>query len=376
VSSLGLDVGGTFLKAAWLDEGPLQVIRRPIPDFLDTTGDAREIDPDQLMDAISGLLDEVIGQRECSRIFVTGQMAGLAFVDADGRAVAPLISWQDTRFGDIEHVNTALTADELARLGDGLRIGLPLVTLSHLEVPGGAYVTSLIGFVVGALIGSRARWMHATDAAAMGMLDVPACRWSSAALSVARLEPGQLPEPVADLVVAGSSQRYGAQVATAVGDQQAALLGAGLDAEQISMNIATGCQVSRLTSEPSSPAQLRPFFDGKYLQTITHLPAGRLLRDAVREHIGHEPGDSEWERAIQSASDQDSAVGRAVATIAEACVNAAQRLDPGSTILFSGGLAQRVSVLREAIEEKLSLPSSVFPGDDAALEGLRQLSRA
>jgi len=64
-----------------------------------------------------------------------------------------------------------------------------------------------------------------------------------------------------------------------------------------------------------------------------------------------------------------------VATIAEACVDAARRLDPGSTILFSGGLAQRVSVLREAIEEQLSLPSVVFPGDDAALEGLRQLDR-
>jgi len=217
--------------------------------------------------------------------------------------------------------------------------------------------------------------MHATDAAAMGMLDVAACRWSPAALSIARLEQSQLPEPVTDVVFAGSSQRYGAQVATAVGDQQAALFGAGLDAEQISMNIATGCQVSRLTCEPSSPAQLRPFFEGKYLQTITHLPAGRLLRNAVSEDIGHEPGEFEWERAIQSANDQDSAVGRAVTTIAEACVDAARRLDPGSTILFSGGLAQRVSVLREAIEEQLSLPSVVFPGDDAALEGLRQLDR-
>lgn len=374
MSSVGLDVGGTFLKAAWLEGGPLAVTRRPIPGFLDTSGKAREIDSVALTGAITDLLDEVIHGRECSRILVTGQMAGLAFVNEHGQAVAPLISWQDTRVDDLERVQRALPPEDLALLGDGLRVGMPLVTLSGLDVPPRSYVRSMLGFVVDALTGSRTAFLHATDAAALGLLDVAACRWSAVALEIAHLESEQLPEPVPDVTIVGTSDRYGAQVATAVGDAQAALLGSGLAPGQISMNIATGCQVSRISSTATSPAQLRPYFDGKYLQTVTHLPAGRLLREAVCTDLGHEPSDAQWQEVIDDASDGETATGRALETIADACVHAAQRLGGGSEIVFSGGLAQRIPRLRELITRQLDLPYSVFPGDDAALEGLRQFA--
>ena len=125
MSSVGRDVGGTFLKAAWLEGAPTQVTRRSIPGFIEESGKAREIDPDALMASINDLLDEVIGSRSCERILITGQMAGLAFVDTHGLAVAPVISWQDTRVDDLERVQTSLSTEELARLGDGLRVGLP-----------------------------------------------------------------------------------------------------------------------------------------------------------------------------------------------------------------------------------------------------------
>ena len=51
MSFVGIDVGGTFLKAAILtragEVGP--VTRLPVPDFLDTLGAAREIDPGRLV---------------------------------------------------------------------------------------------------------------------------------------------------------------------------------------------------------------------------------------------------------------------------------------------------------------------------------------
>lgn len=373
MSSVGLDIGGTFLKAAWLDDPSLQVTRRPIPDFLDRTGKAREIDPDALMASIIDLLDEVIESRSCERILITGQMAGLAFVDENGRALGPLISWQDTRFDAVDQVRGELSPEDLACLGDGLRVGLPLVTLHQLTVPSGAFVTSLLGYVAGALAGTRASSMNATDAASLGLLDVANCVWSPAALAVAGIEPSQLPMPVSELVSVGSSASFGAQLVTPVGDQQAALMGAGLSEGEVSMNIATGCQVSMLTNVAESPAQLRPYFHGHYLQTVTHLPAGRLLATAVHEDTGHLPRDEEWTLALQHADDPATAVGRAVTTIAGACVDAAHTLGSGSRIVFSGGVAQKVDAIRRETSRALSIPYRVYSGDDAALEGLRQL---
>lgn len=375
MSSVGLDVGGTYLKAAWLDEGDLQVTRLEIPDFIDTSSNAREIDPEALMDSIHDLLDSVIGFRPCDRILLTGQMAGLGIVDEQGHALAPLISWQDTRIDAVNRVRVQLSEEELTQLGDGLRVGLPLVTLSELEVPGDARVTSLIGFVAGALAGTFASRMHATDAASLGLLDVPRCRWSPAALAVARVEESQLPQPVPTLTSIGVNSRFGARLLTPVGDQQAALVGAELAPGEVSMNIATGCQVSTLTDVADSPAQLRPYFFEQYLRTITHLPAGRLLTAAVREEFSYPPSDEEWAAALQHADDAHSAVGRAIETIADACVDAARRLGSGASIVFSGGVAQKVDSLRERIADELSVPFRVYSGDDAALEGLRRLDR-
>jgi len=59
------------------------------------------------------------------------------------------------------------------------------------------------------------------------------------------------------------------------GDLQCALLGAGLN-DEISINMATGSQVSILLSEPDRTLQTRPYF-GKWLKCITHIPSGRLL---------------------------------------------------------------------------------------------------
>ena len=375
MSSVGLDVGGTYLKAAWLDEGDLQVTRLKIPDFIDTSSNAREIDPGVLVDSILSFVDGVIGSRSCDRILITGQMAGLAFVDEQGRPLAPLISWQDTRIDAVDRVRRKLSAEELTELGDGLRVGLPLVTLSEFDVPCDALVTSLIGFVAGALTGTFASRMHATDAASLGLLDVPRCRWSSAALAVARVEESQLPQPVSALTSIGVNARFGARVLTPVGDQQAALLGAELAQGEVSINIATGCQVSTLTDVANSPTQLRPYFFEQYLRTITHLPAGRLLTASVREDVGGLPSDEEWAAALQQADDARTAVGHAVETIADSCVDAARRLGLGASIVFSGGVAQSIPALRERIVHELAVPYRIYSGDDAALEGLRRLDR-
>jgi hypothetical protein len=48
--------------------------------------------------------------------------------------------------------------------------------------------------------------------------------------------------------------------------------------EELSVNISAGAQASLLTSrfQPGG-YQTRPYFDGLYLNTVTHIPAGRSL---------------------------------------------------------------------------------------------------
>lgn len=376
VSSVGLDVGGSYLKAAWLEEGPLSVSRTPIPGFMDASGSAREIDPVELMDAITVLLDEMMGSRRCDRILITGQMAGLAFVDEQGHPKAPLISWQDTRFDSVDRVRMALTSEQLDCLGDGLRVGLPLVTLTGLEVPRDAHITSLIGFVAGTLTDSFPSKIHTSDAASLGLLDVPHARWSQAALACARIDAGRLPTPTWNVESLGVSATYGAEIFTPVGDQQAALLGVGLREDQVSMNIATGCQVSVVSSSPQSPAQLRPYFGVQYLHTVTHLPAGGLLTSALERDLGRAPSDDDWQRAMQDESGEYSATDAALREIAAACVQAARRICHPTEVVFSGGVSRRAPRLRRMIADALPVPQVVHVEEDASIAGLRKLDTA
>src|SRR5262249_9157488 len=63
-----------------------------------------------------------------------------------------------------------------------------------------------------------------------------------------------------------------------VGDYQCALAGALLREDELSLNISTGSQVSRLTNHLDlGNYQTRPFFDAKFTNTFSHLPAGRSM---------------------------------------------------------------------------------------------------
>lgn len=376
VYSLAVDIGGTFLKAALIGGGKVhQVIRRSMPAFIDGRGEAgapgypREIDGGALDVAIEETMSEALrGNDWDGRVFLSGQMAGLAFVDDAGMAVAPLISWQDTRYESVDKVAEALGPDVIANLGDGLRVGSPVVTLAGHNRPPGCYVTSLLAYAAGRIAGARATNVHVTDASSWGLLDLRRGMWSPIACSVAGLNPKELPRVVSELepVVAGSG------VFVPVGDQQAALLGAGLERNWLSVNLATGCQVSTLADRFDSAAQTRPYFGdrfgGRYLHTVTHLPAGRLLTSHLRAARGFE----DWEWLSGAGMLELDAVGAVVGAIKDAALNLGAT---GRPVLFTGGLLQRLPALQALIASAVEAPEiRVFTGDDAAVAGTALLA--
>ena len=374
--SLGVDVGGTFIKVARLESGVATYPHRvPMPGFLGSPctegypSPSREIDPRKLDVAINLAIRTVgLGEEFDGRVFVSGQMAGLAFIDSDGSAVAPIISWQDQRYTDLEPIIAGLTSTEMLELGDGLRPGSPAATLYWHPRPKGAFVTSLIGYVAGRLAGARATSIHDSDAGSFGLYNTKTGSWSEKACSLSRLGLSELPRVVSEI----EPVFIGSQVNVAVADQQASLFGAGLQQGWLSVNLATGCQVSVISDTFSEDSQTRPYFGasagGPFLKTVTHLPAGRYLASELRKARGFE--DWAWLTAVSSDS------FGAVADIANSIGQAARKIDAiGLPVLFTGGLVQRVSILREQILEAVGSDySETFSGDDAALAGLAKLA--
>lgn len=376
VYSLAVDIGGTFIKAALIGGGHVyRVIRRTMPAFMNGPGEPgapgcpREIDGYTLEVAVDEAISEALrGSEWDGRVFLSGQMAGLAFIDDAGAAVAPLISWQDTRYENVNEVARALGPDALADLGDGLRVGSPVVTLAGHKWPRGCLVTSLLLYGAGRLAGARATSVHVTDASSWGLFDLRRGAWSPKACSVAGIDSQRLPRVVFDLqpVVSGSS------VFVPVGDQQAALLGAGLEKDWLSVNLATGCQVSTLADHFDSTAQTRPYFGGdfggKYLHTVTHLPAGRLLIARLRAARGFE--DWDWLAGVGMV--ELDAIGTVIGAIKDAAV---QLGAIGRPVLFTGGLLQRLPALQALIASAVEAPKTrVFAGDDASVAGVALLA--
>ena len=373
MSSLALDVGGSFIKGAEIDRGSIgpNVLRVPMPGFRSEGIDQgiREIEPKELDAAVFSVLDGV-RVSPTDDVWITGQMAGLAFVDDHGIATAPIISWQDTRSDRLEDVKGLMGPDVVADLGDGLRIGSPSVTLAAMDIDWRSRVRSLISYVAGRVAGQLTTTIHTTDAAAWGLFDTRRMDWSPRACSVAGVGLDQLPNITTDArTTVGTSG-----VHIGIGDQQAALFGAHLEPGELSVNLATGCQVSILADDFVTEVQTRPYLDSHLLHTVTHLPAGRVMREAVMTAFGDDSPQS-WTLAAAAAG-SDQRIHAAIEVIVEGIAGAAARLQAlGRPVVISGGLVQQFHPLRDAIVAALA-PSRVrtFAGDDAALAGLARLA--
>jgi hypothetical protein len=166
-------------------------------------------------------------------------------------------------------------------------------------------------------------------------------------------------------------------------------------------------------SVPPVGHQTRPYFGGRYLQTITHIPAGRALSALVSllTELGEVDEDLAWRRigkALDSvpATDLRAAIAffpgpcgtsgflenlhegnlsvghvfRAVfESMARNYVSCANRLDPAGAaerIVFSGGVARHLDLLRELTAQGLHLPYRLSPHPEDTLYGLMVLARS
>ena len=201
----------------------------------------------------------------------------------------------------------------------------------------------------------------------------------------------------------GFSTELGCTVYTPVGDQQASLFGAELKVDNMVVNIGTGGQISKIFSLNDAKQQIRPYFFGKKINTITHLPAGRIINFVIKlsnkgkvskndfskfynaipissEFLNVDLRDYEQSKKILKRinrnfnEDLESIVSSALITRYVANIEK-MRTNNITKIVFVGGVGQNYEKLHATIKETFNIQIEVPKIDESTLQGLGYLSR-
>ncbi len=430
MSFIGIDLGTSFIKGAVLDLETRQLghLRRiPFPEPLVSESPlCCEFDPAQVVGAVGKLIDElVLKSPDCEGIVMCSQMHGMVLVDEHGNAMSNCISWRDQRamlphpsgkgtFFDI--IRQKVSPAQQRQLGNELDPGRPLCYLFWFAEQGklkpGLIPASMPDFVLSALCNATPT-VETTNAGAYGALNLETLDWHHEVITALGLDGLRWPELRDNGEVVGYLNLGGKHVPcyTPVGDYQCALLGALFKEEEISLNIATGSQVSRMTTGLSlGDYQTRPFFDGKFLNTFSYPPGGRSLNvivDLLSELAtaqGIELRDP-WASIVQAVgrvTDNDLDVNlnffptpqgdrgqisnirgdnltvghlfrAAFKNMADSFYDCALRLWPERSwkkMVFSGGLVCKLEALREAIQKRFATEYRLAPFAEDTLHGL------
>jgi sugar (pentulose or hexulose) kinase len=429
---LGLDVGSTSIKAGVLnlESGKVEkIVSRPFPAPSSPQPGWFEIDVEDVAGRARELVVELLGVApDCDRMLTCGQMGGLVLVDSQGRPRSPYYSWRDQRVLDrhpsggtyLDVLRQRLSDSDLTAIGREFRAGSTITLLSWLAETGqrpadDLYPVTLVDAVVARLC-ETPPVTEPTEA--LGLLELATLKWHVPlfeAAGVPRIARSRIAtvNDVVGVFQAGSNE---VRCHPAVGDQQAALVGVGLQEDELSVNCSTGSQVSRIATkfEPGE-YQIRPYFGGRLINTLTHLPAGRSLNvlvDLLTELARAEGKELTrvWETiAIQSAkeppedldvdlayfsgpmgdhghieriSTENLNVGslfraafRNMAENYRVCADRVSAGRPWSRAVISGGLTNKLTVLREMIAKRLGTPIRESQETEEVFLGLLELAR-
>lgn len=292
--SLGLDVGTTSLSAVVTNGEESAAFSVPNGCDLPSDGAFRTQDADVIVCRLCALADALIGRYPAiTAIGVDGQMHGILYVDGAGRAVSPLMTWQDARADEPIDKGASACGRILAATGRRVFAGYGLAThyynLKRGLIPDGAAKLCTIGdYAAMRLAGCAEPVIHPTNAASLGLFDVRAGRFEEEAIASLGTDTAVLPT-VAETVSPVGEYR-GRAVFCAVGDNQAAYFGVMRNGGVL-CNFGTGSQVSVAVAEPKEGGgiECRPYFGGRYLLSGSALCGGRayaLLERFFREFAG------------------------------------------------------------------------------------------
>ena len=329
---IGIDIGTTTISAVVLEDENYRVLEsRTVPGgtFLETGHTWERIqDAEFMARKAKAVLDELLDNHpDVVSIGLTGQMHGILYLDAQGRAVSPLYTWQDQR-GNLAEFDGRSMVDLIHDIcPEPVAAGYGLVTHAYLcrkgQVPAGAASLCTIPDYFGmVLTGRKTPLLHISMAASLGFfvskeiltdqifcgtesvpqnraeaewkmsLTRPAAngesckegfdarqrkfRFRTEALEKLGADPSVLPEVTDEFTVLGSYR--GCSVTAALGDNQASFLGAvGFALDTALLNVGTGGQISILSKQffETEGIEARPLTKDRFLLVGSSLCGGR-----------------------------------------------------------------------------------------------------
>lgn len=431
MNTIAIDCGGSFLKGALFQNNVIvKRAQRQSPVVHGNEGILEPIQINHLMPMVKDLILDLALDVEEFTLCFSNEMHGFILANQDGSPYTDYISWQK-EYGneEIEGISSVAVLkqgeydEDILHSGMPLRGGLPSSNLLYLKRKGLLSDSSLFFYTLGDYIirqlSGKEPLCHPTNAAATGLYDIQKGQWNSNLIDFVSVKNISFPQ-IGIGTLAFMLEGHQVVCLPALGDQQAALLGAGFEKiDDISFNLGTGAQVSRLTDrvELSPNYQTRPYFNGYYLKSIPHLPSGRALNVFVRffknilQVFGVEKSDGDiWECLLKEEKECDHSdlkvdlsffqtplsdyevgsicnigeheltAGKLMKAIINQMVNnfvtIADRMEPDKTkikrLVFSGGVARRIGSLREGIISHYGNNISVVVSEDETLVGLNK----
>jgi xylulokinase len=333
--------------------------------------------------------------------------------DHNNNPLTNIISWQDKRIGDEIPRGTSMmelayqfyTKDSLQLSGNEVRQGLPVFGvyqfLKENSIKGSLRFHSLISWLSSQLVNDYPYIVHDTDFASSGMLNLETRKPLDGLLDLFNNRI-VFPEVTNNFQSLGDKKSEKTKFYIGIGDQQASLYGAELRSDTIVLNIGTGGQVATLkpTIGTLDKAQTRPFFNGQYIETVTHLPAGRALsayamviHDGTADKLNYEAflkanvGDFENKNARDIVNFEDDItrilgemkicdkqilVEQVVVKFLQTYSVAVKLIhhEGINKMIFAGGVGQKFQSLQKHLASEFKMTTYIADTDESTLQGL------
>ena len=299
---MGIDIGTTTVSVVMTDTETGKLLAKETVEhnsFLRSSKPEQKLqDPERIYEIVRELL--IKQQKEKGLpdgIGFTGQMHGMLYVDASGKAVSPFYTWQDGS-GEIPLENGKTCAELLQGVGAAAS-GYGVVTHFYLQkkdqIPKDAVrMTTISDYIAMRLCENTVPVIGLDMAASWGCFDLRKQEFLYEALEQAGVDTSYLPEVRKGHFFIGET-RAGVPVMGSIGDNQASLFGSVRDLKDtVLLNVGTGSQISFVTEDfvkCGGSVELRPCTENNYILVGASLCGGRAY--AMLEQFYREVAETE-----------------------------------------------------------------------------------
>lgn len=426
---LALDVGSSYIKYTVLDidNRRIGVIHRccaPEPKIRSAT--RYEISPEDIWDLVERvIIQSVFQEDDLAGIVFSTQMHGFILADENKVPLTPYISWQDSRCLEMHEGVDWLSrlaglgcAEEMEEAGVGLKPNISMCNLYTVMQENDfsgkqVHFCTLGSYLIWKLTGHNI--CHITNGAPTGLINIVNGDWNRRLIEKLGYENIVFPGVEKELRPCGICHIEGRAITVFpdLGDHQVCVLGSHVrQDDEINISIGTAGLLSIISKDYQwRSGEVRPYFDGMYLNTQRGLFGGRDLEvlvnffgDVIRRVTGADDYQLDIWKAISRVAEKDddgssqleiesnfykngsiSKITNANFTfvdlmdaiyrkVASEYHTALMEIMPAGKryrgIVFSGGAVRKTHWLKKAIAEELGCQWREVQMEDEAIQGL------